>query len=72
MIDAVLALPIIFIFILVGLIVFWLWTIWDVLTAKNTVQWKILWLLVIVIFEIFGSLLYYLIVIRKVGNGQRR
>ena len=52
----------IIIFIMLAMFVFWLWTLIDCLkrTFKDNVE-KLIWVLVILILPVLGSVLYYFI-----------
>src|SRR3989304_6109137 len=57
----------VFVFLIIAAFaVFVIWTLVDMLTSKNDSSWKILWLLVIVLLPLLGSVLYYFI-----GRGQK-
>jgi len=57
----------VFVFLIIAAFaVFVIWTLVDMLTSKNDPSWKILWLLVIVLLPLLGSVLYYFI-----GRGQK-
>lgn len=52
---------IIFILLLVLLLfIFWVWAIIDCLNSKLSVAEKLFWLIIIVIFNVLGALLYYI------------
>ncbi len=44
-----------------AVVVFVLWTLIDMLQAKKPSDWKILWLLVMVLLPVLGSIFYYFI-----------
>jgi uncharacterized RDD family membrane protein YckC len=45
----------------IAVVIFVLWTLIDMLTARNEPTWKILWLLVMLLLPVLGSILYYFI-----------
>jgi len=48
-----------FLFIIL-LLIFWLWAIIDCLTSKLAASHKLLWLVVIIFFNLIGALLYFI------------
>jgi hypothetical protein len=50
-----------FIFLIIILEVFWLWMMFDVLTAKMDGGNKLLWALVVFFFNLLGAVLYFFI-----------
>lgn len=55
------------VFVLLGLavfiviFVFWIKALIEIITAKNKSEWKIIWLLVVILLHVLGLILYYLI-----------
>lgn len=73
MIDSLIALPIIIVFVILIVAVailafaFWVWMIVDVAKRdfRNDTE-KIVWILVVVLAQLVGALIYYLVI--RIGN----
>lgn len=62
--DIVMMIAFIIFFVLLlvfTLIVFWLWALIDCLTSRLSVPEKIIWTILIIVFNIFGALLYVIL-----------
>ena len=72
MIEAMAFFTIFVLLVVLACAVFIIWTLVDMLTARNEHNWKILWLLVIVLLPVLGSLLYYFIGRQQKSAGKKR
>jgi len=41
--------------------IFWIKAIIEIITARNSSEWKIIWLLVVIFLHVLGLILYYVI-----------
>jgi len=64
MMDYMVGLGVIVIPLLIGVVVFWLWMLVDLLQRRKFED-KLVWLLVLIFLSILGAILYYFLVYSK-------